>query len=79
MCEATATVSLIARSHGFLTRSPHLKRRQKLASVNCNPSVGTGRGETLVFGQRESLNGAARGRGFRPDRGNCSQIQGICG
>jgi hypothetical protein len=33
------------RSPGFRTCSPRLKRRQKLASVSCHPSVGMGSGE----------------------------------
>jgi hypothetical protein len=33
------------RSHGFRLCSRHRKMRQKRASVNCHPSVGTGNGE----------------------------------
>ena len=35
------------QGRGFLTCSPHRKKRRNLASASCHPSVGMGRGESL--------------------------------
>jgi hypothetical protein len=64
----------LARSPGFLTYSPRLKRRRKLASVNCHPSVGTANGERLTSSREELVDllsrtgfGGLAGRGHVTD------------